>query len=336
MSKFSLLALIGLTLLAFSCISCKKAEKQDVPKATATAPAPSQEPLPEPTDEIKEKCALFVPPWGDGDFREWYLSNEAKAEEWFTTTEEKMKTADLSVIPKCTHLENMLVAFSTISDLTPFGGLTRLKKLDFRFSENVKDISPLKNLINLEYLSVWGTKVEDISPVAALPKLKEIDAKMASISDLTPLKQSKSLVKIDLLKNPVKDISPLAEIETFAEALICTTQVTDLSPLFPIADRITALDVCNTPIADLEQIRKFKNITFLRLWGLPIDDLSLLKEMKGLEDVDLTETKVKDLSPLHEFKNLKKLTIFNPTIEQAQFDALKQALPGIEIITKME
>lgn len=282
-----------------------------------------------------DKCAVFVPPWGDGSWIEWGQQNPEAGEEWYDTIEEKMKKADLSVIPECKDLEYMFVGFSEMPDLTPLKGLTNLKRLDLRMMPQIKDLTPLEGLENLEYLNITGTGVEDLSPLAELTELVELEARMTTIKDLAPLARLPKLVSVDVLKCPVSDVTALAESPSLEKALLCTTDVEDIDPLKKIADRLTALDLCDSRFRDFEDLRDFPRLDFLRLWGLPIEDLTVLEGMTELEDLDLSKTPVKDLTPLHKLKKLKILRLLMVEIDPEQIEDLKKAVPGVEVMQKV-
>ena len=338
-TRILLSASFVLCLLAAACGE-KKAEepqKADETAAQKDAVAVPAVKAPEPPTELTpaEKCAVFEPPWKGGSWVEWGQKNPEAGEEWYDTIEEKMKKADLSVLPECKDLEYVFVGFSALADLTPLAGLTKIKRLDLRMMPQIKDLAPLKALTSLEYLNISGTGVEDFSPLADVPSLVELEARMLTAKDVTPLGKMPNLVSVDFLKCPVSDVAPLAEAPKLEKALLCNTDVVDITPLAKIADRLKALDVCDSQFRDFKKLKAFKNLTFLRLWGLPIEDLSVLSGMTEMEDLDLSKTPVKDLTPLHGMKKLKFLRLLMVEIDPAQIEAMKKAVPGVEISQKV-
>lgn len=289
-----------------------------------------------PSPDIIEKCKLFIPPWGEQDWSEWWRQNPDKGEKWFAETPNKMKSVDLSIIPECTHLTNMFVGFAPLKDLKLFAGLTRLKRLDIRYALELTDIGPLANLKNLEYLSIWSTSVSDLSPLVGLDKLREINARMTKITDLTPLTKMKSFERIDLLRTPVKDIRTLAEIPAVTDILLCTTEVEDISPLYLVAERITHLDLCNTPFQDLKALKKFENVKILKLWGKKLGDLGFISGMSKLEELDLSDATFKSLKPLYGLKKLKKLWLLNVRYDPGELKALRRAVPALELVLELD
>jgi internalin A len=278
-------------------------------------------------------CSMFVPPWGDEFWESWGKANPAEFEDWYVEIIPKMSKVTLDDIKACSHLDNFFLGFSNINTLEPFAKMKQLRKLDLRFSPDIKDLTPLQGLEKLQFLSIWKTGVTDLTPISKLPELKTIDAKVTEITDLTPLKTLTSLESIDLLKTKIEDISVFKELKNLKIVVLCSIDnISDISVLYPIAEQITYIDLCNTKFTDFESLRKFKNLERLKLWGIPIKDASLFSEMENLWELDIWNTKISDLSPLFNLKNLKRIVIAELEIDPEQIEKIKENNPGIEIV----
>jgi len=316
-------AVLIVTALLFSFFSCTKSE-QEKPKKKVEIKV-----------ENKFDCGVFTPPWGYGYWEDWGKANPDKFEPWYVSVITKMAKISGDEVEACSHLDNFFIGFSKFKNLEAFSRMTHLKMLDMRFSQEIKDLKPISNAKELEFLSIWKTGVTDLTPIVKLPKLKRIDAKMTALEDISMLKDMKQLESIDLLQTKVKDISVFKDLPNIKEILLCSTQVKDISVIYPKADQITYIDLCNTQFKDFESLRKFKNLKRLKLWGLPITDASLFSEMKDLYELDLWNTKIKDLSPLFKLKKLKRLVVVGLKVDKNQLDTLKKNNPGIEIVEKL-
>lgn len=286
-------------------------------------------------EESAVDCSMFVPPWGEEFWEDWGRKNGDRFEAWYTEIIPKMSKVTEAQVKACRHLDNIFLGFSKISSLDVFSDMKHLRKLDLRFSSAINDLSPLKNLENLEFLSIWKTAVIDLTPIVDLPKLKAIDAKMTGISDISMLSKMSSLESIDLLQTKVSDISSYNNLKTLKEVLLCSTAVKDISVVYPIADQITYIDLCNTNFTDFDSLRKFKNLKRLKLWGLPIKDMSLFSGMEDLYELDLWHTEVSDLSPIFNLKNLKKLVIIDLKIKPEQLEQIRKNNPGVEVVEQL-
>ncbi|HDT11410.1 MAG TPA: leucine-rich repeat domain-containing protein, partial [bacterium] len=180
----------------------------------------SSETVAEAEEKSEVDCFMFTPPWKDEFWESWGKANPAEFEDWYVEIIPKMSKVTVDDIEACKHLDNFFLGFSNVDTLEPFSEMKQLRKLDLRFSPGIKDLSPLKNLKNLEFLSIWKTGVTDLIPISKLPKLKTIDAKMTEITDITPLKTLTSLESIDLLQTNVEDISVLKGLVNLKEVVL--------------------------------------------------------------------------------------------------------------------
>lgn len=74
------------------------------------------------------------------------------------------------------------------------------------------DLSPLKNLHNLENIDLWVLQLDNIKPLAGLTNLKGLNLRMTGISDIKPLRKLKNLEMLDLDYNPITDLEPLKKL----------------------------------------------------------------------------------------------------------------------------
>jgi len=317
---------IGTTLLFLLMLyGCTKEQ----PSVVQSAPAPVKEQTP-------ADCKRFIPPWGDAYWEDWGKAHGGEFEKWYIATMGAMKSVTAADIAKCAHIDNFFLGFSKIDSLAPFVAMKNLKKLDLRFSPNIKDLTPLAKLENLEELTIWGTGVTDLTPVKNLPKLRRIDAKMTQITDLKPVAEMKRLQSLDVLMAPVSDITALAEHPALAEVVLCSTKARDITPLYGYADRITYLDLCNTGYATPKELMRFKNAQKLKLWGLNITDASIFSGMKDLRYLDLRKTPVRSLKPLEGLEKLETVIVAETKVSKKEITRFKTKRPAVNVVEFVE
>ncbi len=94
-------------------------------------------------------------------------------------------------------------------------GIKRLKKLTklyvggFPNRWEIKDISILKDLTNLQSLDLRSNNISDISILKDLTNLQSLDLRSNNISDISILKDLTNLQSLYLSSNNISDISPL-------------------------------------------------------------------------------------------------------------------------------
>ncbi len=78
---------------------------------------------------------------------------------------------------------------------------------------DVKDLSFLNYMPNMEYLLLCENYFSDITPMASLKKLKYLEMFENSVKDLSPLASCTALEDLNLCYNPFQDVTPLLELE---------------------------------------------------------------------------------------------------------------------------
>ena len=89
---------------------------------------------------------------------------------------------DISWLAYMPDVEILILSGSPITDITPLSGCTKLEWLEVVFCGNLKDISPVKNLVNLRFLNIGMSPVSDISAVEDLP-LERFHALSTKVKD---------------------------------------------------------------------------------------------------------------------------------------------------------
>ncbi len=78
---------------------------------------------------------------------------------------------------------------------------------------SIMELSFVKNLTNLESLTITSSLVNDLTPLEGLDKLTYLDLSYNGINDVTPLAKLKNLEYLDLTQSIISDVSPLAELD---------------------------------------------------------------------------------------------------------------------------
>lgn len=77
---------------------------------------------------------------------------------------------------------------------------------------NIKDLSGIENLKNLEVLALFKGQISDVEPLASLSKLKVLWIMENSVTDISPLANLTNLENLDLHGNQITDFSPLSKL----------------------------------------------------------------------------------------------------------------------------
>ena len=122
--------------------------------------------------------------------------------------------SDLTPLKNLTKLLWLNLGRNPVSDLTPLKNLTKLLWLDLYFSNNVNDITVLRSMPKLKILTLGGTTISDsdLTHLKNLTELEHLSLNATNISDITPLLNLAKLKYLDLSDNNISDITPLLNL----------------------------------------------------------------------------------------------------------------------------
>ena len=233
---------------------------------------------------------------------------------WFLTS-----VSDLSPLAGLTKLTRLRFTNSPASDLSPLRGLTNLRTLILYavgpsgVDAPLLDISPLAGLTELRTLWLFWNSIADISPLAGLTKLRDLDLKQNRISDLSPLAALKNLQTLDL-SGMFYQIQP-ADIE-LTRAYPAIQTLSDISPLAGLT-KLRDLNLGSNKITDVSPLANLQNLTNLKLEGNKITDVSPLANLQNLDRLHIEGNNISDISPLDRLrKNTHVVWFGNPCFPQ--------------------
>ena len=225
-------------------------------------------------------------------------------------------------------------------DISPIARLKNLKFLALSRGDlppdpdpTKQDLSPLVNLVELEYLDLTDTYTDDLSPLANMKQLRFLKLKgMGNAANLFPLRGLVLLKLLDLQGNPgLTDCSSLSSLPELEYLDLSESKITDLTPLQNLR-KLKQLNLSECTMAsDLTPLTHLLELEYLDLSNTSIDDLSPLVNMNKLLKLKLCHTGVTDLTPLRNLSNLRLLKLDgNAKISQAEIAQLLKALPDLK------
>lgn len=127
-------------------------------------------------------------------------------------------------------------------DVSPLAGLKKLERL-YICCDDISDIEPLKGLINMKDLWIWGNRnIEDISALSGMTQIESLWIKGNRITDISALANMKNLVYLYMEDNQVTDLSPLAGLSKLTNVLLSGNPATDYSPLKDVYPKLEEKD----------------------------------------------------------------------------------------------
>lgn len=145
---------------------------------------------------------------------------------------------DLSGIQCFSSLETLVMSRSAITDLTPVAALENLTTLTLRSIDDLRDLSPIATMTQLEQLALEGGVNQErdpdiLAPIANLTHLVSLDLGSTHTQDLSVVSNLVSLVTLHVDNNLVQDLTPLSTLtgNSFVYLTLSHNEITDVSPL---------------------------------------------------------------------------------------------------------
>ena len=207
--------------------------------------------------------------------------------DWYSSPERKpgslQSLEDLRRLP---NVRKLCFAAQNISDITPLAALPRLEKIECKHNY-ITDVSVLEKLPDLVSVGLNGNPVSDFSPLLACKKIRLLDlcdingydpSFLAALGDFDFLDISNSTDSYLYLDG--KKIRELKMCYTKADSLTCIAGVTGLE----------RLEINNTEIRDLAELKNHPTLVYLRLSAIPAEDYSPLLALPNLETVVISNS----------------------------------------------
>ncbi|PEA76938.1 leucine-rich repeat domain-containing protein [Bacillus wiedmannii] len=114
--------------------------------------------------------------------------------------------------------------------------LLQIKKLEIlkEKGKNIKDITGLEYMANLEKLTLEGVGLKNIEFISNLEKLNDVNVSHNQIEDITPLSSLKSLQWLNLADNQIKDVSVLSPMLDLLSLKLAGNEIRDVRPLIQL------------------------------------------------------------------------------------------------------
>ena len=167
----------------------------------------------------------------------------------------------------------------------------------------IKDITPVKALVNLVDLNAASNNITDVSPLSGLQNLYVLDLSGNNLDDISPIAMLSNLATLGLDSNIGIDISPLANLNNLVNLSIQNSELTDISALTEL--NVTDLDLSGNNINDIRPLGTLSRIERLKLNDNPITDLSALENTTTLLSLYVVNCPIEDFSPVAHVRSIE-------------------------------
>lgn len=173
--------------------------------------------------------------------------------------------SDLSALSSLSSLRVLSLPTNNVRDLTPLCELADLEYLDLSDNE-VKELAPLEELTSLKQLSlsnsaanteqVTQNEIKDLTAVGKLTNLEFFYADHNPVSDLSPLASLTELAALSLNSCDISDVEPLSKLVKLQYVSLTDNCITDVSPLSSLPKLTHVLLAGNEELQDLTALEE--------------------------------------------------------------------------------
>ena len=201
-----------------------------------------------------------------------------------------------------------------VKDLTDLKWLPDLEVLT---AENCSagSLSPIAQLSNLHTLYLSGAVLSsnDLKLIAALPELRSLSLPGCQLSTITNLDSAKKLTYLDLSKNPIRDISVIAGMTQLQTLDLHQNALVNLDPLKGLS-QLQTLDVSQNSVTTLAPLCELFALRQLNVSNNQLMSLAGIEKLSGLTQLSASHNNLTDLQALEELTNLVNLDVSNNTL----------------------
>ena len=108
----------------------------------------------------------------------------------------KHKSWEFALIRYCTKLKALDLGHNNLTDISFLLSMPHMRVLILGDNNNLKNISVISKLEELEYLELFSCGIKDISPLVGLKNLQDLNLANNAVEDWRPLKEMKQLKRL--------------------------------------------------------------------------------------------------------------------------------------------
>jgi Leucine-rich repeat (LRR) protein len=151
--------------------------------------------------------------------------------------------------------------------------LTAIKSIVI-VDEDINDLSPLSQFVNLEELYLERVGLENLESITAVKDVKILSIKECPVEDLVPLNQLYKLEKLILDFTAVDNLKPLEEMQSLTYLSLAGTQVRSLKGIETLIG-LKYLDISSTQVRWIGKLELLDNLQEFVCYNTRIFEFSL-------------------------------------------------------------
>ncbi|HDR3887268.1 TPA: leucine-rich repeat domain-containing protein [Bacillus cereus] len=166
----------------------------------------------------------------------------------------------------------------TKEDLLQIKTLEILKEKEKEKEKEIKDVTGLEYMTNLENLTLEGVGLKNIEFISNLKQLNNVNVSHNQIEDITPLSSLKNLQWLNLADNHIKDVTVIGSMLDLLSLNLAGNEIRDVRPLIQLGQWFS-IDVGRQKIIlDEAKVNEEIQVPVYDLEGEAIDNIKMTGE----------------------------------------------------------
>lgn len=194
-----------------------------------------------------------------------------------------------------------------IRDLSAVSRLVNLNYLELRHLP-ITDITWIANCKKMLFLQLTNLEITDLHPLGSLRKVETLLLGQLLATDISFISSMKDLDFIQLFDMPIIDLSPLKKCKLLENIDLENLGASDISPLARL-ENVEGVFLSGMPVRTLLPLSHMPNLSHLYLKHMPVLEVDTLRACESLSSLALIDIDVDDIEFLTTLKNLKMLTL---------------------------
>ncbi len=209
-----------------------------------------------------------------------------------------------------------------IEDINGIQYASNLTTFSYKYGVDYFDLDPLKDLVNLKYLTLAYSGVEDLTPLANLKNLEYlyiINRDNTTITNYNVIENFQSLKHLEIKNNKKNKTENIMDYIDDLKNLEYVSiqgfrQIESPDKYLASSDKIKYFNITGSNISDLEFIKQFTNVEYLYIRDSIVQDIPDLSSLNNLVYLDLSANMIYDFSTLVNISDSVITSLSNQTI----------------------
>lgn len=217
-----------------------------------------------------------------------------------------------------------------IRQLAPLSELRDLNYLDIS-NTAIADLSPISNITFLETLNLANTPTSAIQFIKYADRLQDLNLSNTQIEDISELVNLKSLRVLRAEKTPIQSFAVLNQFKNLKELYLSESGFNNMENIKELTN-LEVLSLSKNFILNFSFLAQLISLRTLDLAETNCNDLSSLGSLAELTFLDITSSQVSDLSPIASLPKLKKIGADQTKLSSEDADLFVQSHPNLLLI----